>query len=59
MNFMNEALVTQRIAPGKTGRVKYRATWWPARCLQGITLEPGTLVYVVDRENITLYVTYV
>jgi membrane protein implicated in regulation of membrane protease activity len=51
-----EAIVTQAIAPGRKGQVKFQGSWWTARCSQDITLRPGNLVRVIDRQLITLYV---
>ncbi|MBW4693336.1 MAG: NfeD family protein [Lyngbya sp. HA4199-MV5] len=51
-----EAIVTQTIAPGRRGQVKCQGSWWTARSVQGLTLLPGKVVYVISRQNITLYV---
>lgn len=51
-----EAIVTQTIVPGRKGQVKFQGSWWTARCSQDITLSPGKLVHVIDRQTITLYV---
>jgi membrane protein implicated in regulation of membrane protease activity len=51
-----EAIVTQTIGPGKRGQVKCQGSWWTAKSVQGLTLLPGKVVYVISRQNITLYV---
>ncbi|MBW4469735.1 MAG: NfeD family protein [Stenomitos rutilans HA7619-LM2] len=51
-----EAIVTQTIAPGRRGQVKCQGSWWTAKSMQGLTLLPGKVVYVISRQNITLYV---
>lgn len=52
-----EAIVTLAIAPGRAGQVEFHGSWWKARCAQSITLLPGSIVYVVDRQDVTtLYV---
>ena len=48
------AVVTQRIEPGRPGRIELRGAGWPAEA--GETLEPGTPVKVVKQESITLTV---
>ncbi len=42
----------------RTSRTRqFQGSWWQARCAEAITLVPGTIVYVVDRRNVTrLYV---
>ena len=52
----DEAIVDATIQPGKSGRVKYRGSWWSARCEQNITLAPKQTVAVIGRSNITLLV---
>ncbi|HEY9699898.1 MAG TPA: NfeD family protein [Trichocoleus sp.] len=52
----DEAVVDAMIQPGKSGRVKYRGSWWLARCQQDITLAPEQTVAVIGRSNITLLV---
>lgn len=45
------------IYPDEVGRVKAAGSWWPARCQDGIVLQPGEMVKIVGIENITLLVT--
>ncbi|MGB3494580.1 MAG: NfeD family protein [Elainellaceae cyanobacterium] len=52
----NRAVVDQAIGPDNTGRVKFQATWWPARCDRGVLLNPGDEVLVIGVNNITLLV---
>ncbi|MEC4985726.1 MAG: NfeD family protein [Oscillatoria sp. PMC 1068.18] len=40
----------------QAGRVYYKGSWWPARCVQEATLVPGQVCYVVGMNNITLLV---
>ena len=51
------ATVDQIIQPGKPGRIRFRASYWPAECVQDATLLPGEIVHVVGRDNITLLVS--
>jgi hypothetical protein len=51
-----EAVVTMTIRPGKTGQVQFQGSWWNARCNLDITLAPGQIVYIIDRQDNTLYV---
>ncbi len=51
-----EAKVAETIIPSKIGRVHFRASDWPARCLQNVTILPGRKVRVVGIDNITLIV---
>ncbi len=50
------AIVEEAICPGVVGRVKFRGSWWPARCDQNAVLFPGGVVQVVGIQNITLLV---
>ncbi|MBF2045962.1 NfeD family protein [Leptolyngbya sp. 7M] len=51
--------VVQMIAPNRRGRVKYRASFWPARLYSDayVQAEPSEQVVVVGRDGITLLVT--
>jgi membrane protein implicated in regulation of membrane protease activity len=51
-----EAIVMQVIRPGKQWRVHYSGSYWNARSLQATPLQPGDIVYVIGRQNITLIV---
>lgn len=51
-----EAVVDEAIHPYRSGRVRYKDTTWPARCLENVTLEAEQFCEVVDRHNITLIV---
>ena len=51
-----EAIVMEVIRPGKQWRVHYSGSYWNARCPQAVPLQPGDIVYVVGRQNITLIV---
>ncbi|MBW4472575.1 MAG: NfeD family protein [Stenomitos rutilans HA7619-LM2] len=51
-----EATVTQAIMPGGIGQVKFKGTWWNARCSRDVALMPNQTVYVMDRQGNTLYV---
>lgn len=54
--FNNQAIVVEAIEPGKTGRVRFQATSWSARCISGASLQPGQIVYVIGHYNIMLSV---
>jgi membrane protein implicated in regulation of membrane protease activity len=52
-------IVDQAIAPNQPGRVKYQASYWPARLYQvtgSVQLQAQQAVQVVGREGITLLV---
>ena len=51
-----QATVDETVQPGKTGRVKFLASWWPAQCLQDVTLVRGDIVRVVGIRDITLLI---
>ena len=51
-----EAIVIDKIVPGRKGGVRFRGTWWSARCTEAIALAPGTPVHVIGRREITLWV---
>lgn len=51
-----EARVFDSIPAAGTGYIKFQGTFWRARCFQQVSLEPGMLVKVIDRENLTLIV---
>ncbi|MDJ1172904.1 NfeD family protein [Roseofilum capinflatum] len=52
-----EGVVHQPIPPYGRGRVYYRGSWWPATCTEETTLLAGQEVRVIQRQNITLWVT--
>ncbi|MEG4811240.1 NfeD family protein [Microcoleus sp. F8-D3] len=58
MNFDNseKAIVEEEIKPNQSGSVRFQSSWWPAKCVREITLQPGEVVRVVRLENITLIV---
>jgi membrane-bound ClpP family serine protease len=51
-----EATVFDPIPTNCIGYVKFQGSFWRARCFQQVSLEPGMLVRVIDRENLTLIV---
>lgn len=51
-----EATVFDLIPPNCMGYIKFQGRFWRARCFQQVSLEPGMLVRVIDRENLTLIV---
>ncbi len=54
-----QGIVQQAILPPYSGRVRFRATYWPARLSQTTTLgklQPGDPVEVVGRDGLTLLV---
>lgn len=53
---MGQAVVEKIIQPGQSGRVKFKASWWSARCPEAVTIPVGELVEVVGTEGITLLV---
>ncbi|NJK37553.1 MAG: hypothetical protein HC835_20140 [Oscillatoriales cyanobacterium RM2_1_1] len=55
-NILGTGVVTDEIRPHEKGRVKFRATWWDARCEAEIVLAPGTAVHIVRKDVITLIV---
>lgn len=52
----DEATVVKTIKPQIGGRIRFRGTEWPARCLQDLTVPPGTIVRVIGHFKITWYV---
>lgn len=51
-----EAIVDETIHPYRSGRVRFRGSWWNARCEQAITINPEEIVYVIGMTGITLLV---
>lgn len=51
-----QATVSDTISPGKAGRVRFKGSWWPAKCTQHLTMYPGDVVQVIGVKNITLIV---
>ncbi|WP_287526472.1 NfeD family protein [Okeania sp. SIO2C2] len=51
-------VVDEKITFDEPGRVKFKATYWPAMLFRGysMTLEPGEEVAVIGRQGITLFV---
>jgi membrane-bound ClpP family serine protease len=50
------ATVVESITPNVKGYVKFQGVLWRATCLQPITIKPGQIVRVVDRQSLTLIV---
>ena len=53
------AEVVKAIAPNRKGRIKFRASFWPAKLYtnSAVALQPSEQVVVVGRDGITLLVT--
>jgi len=51
-----QATVLDLISPNGVGYVKFQGSVWRAYCKHQISLEPGTLVRVTDRQKLTLTV---
>lgn len=51
-----QAIVEQTIQPDRPGRVKFKASWWSARCLETVTIPAGEMVDIVGVQGITLLV---
>ncbi|NET30510.1 MAG: protease [Cyanothece sp. SIO1E1] len=51
-----KAVVESDIEPGKSGRVKFQATYWFGCCAQDVRLPRGATVHVVGRKGNTLLV---
>jgi membrane protein implicated in regulation of membrane protease activity len=58
MTFENseKAIVDEAIRPQESGRVRFQNSWWPAKCEQEMTFQPGDVVRVIGIDNITLIV---
>ncbi|MFM9264579.1 NfeD family protein [Tychonema sp. BBK16] len=58
MTFDNseKAIVDEAIRPQESGRVRFQNIWWPAKCEQEMTFQPGDVVRVIGIDNITLIV---
>lgn len=54
--WQGEAIVEQAIAPNSQGRVRFRGSYWPAQCVDAISFAPGSVVEVIDCDNLTLIV---
>lgn len=54
--WQGEAIVDEEIQPYKTGRVKFRGSYWEARCDRKMTFVPGEVVRVIGRDNLTLLI---
>ncbi len=47
------ATVTRLILPDRVGQVSFKGSWWSARCLDPISIQPDALVEICDRVNAT------
>ncbi len=56
-NWCGEAIVERAIAPRQQGRVKFRGSYWFAQSIDGSIFNPGMIVYVTGRQELTLLVT--
>jgi len=51
-----QAVVFELIPANSMGYIKFQGSLWRARCPQQVSLEPGMLVRVLDRQSLTLIV---
>lgn len=56
VTLQGEGIVVTAIAPGQRGRIRYRASEWPAHCPADLTLQPGDRVAVLGNQSILLLV---
>ena len=54
--FKGQAIVEQPISPDRSGRVRFKASRWFARCDQPLSIASGEVVDVIGVQNITLLV---
>lgn len=50
------ASVIEAIKPEQVGRIRVSGSYWPARCINSSSIEPGHDVIVVARKTINLWV---
>ncbi|UNU25939.1 NfeD family protein [Microcoleus vaginatus] len=56
VSHLERAIVEEEIKPNHSGSVRFQSSWWSAKCVREITLQPGEVVRVVRLDNITLIV---
>lgn len=54
--FQGEGIVDEAIHPHRKGRVRFRGSWWFAKCEDNLTIAPGEMVEVLGVQDITLIV---
>lgn len=55
-SWQGKAVVDEEIRPERPGRVKFRGSYWQARCDRKMTFVPGEIVLVIGRDKLTLLV---
>jgi membrane protein implicated in regulation of membrane protease activity len=51
-----EGIIAEIVSEAREWRVYFIGTWWPARSLKPLRLNPGDAVRVIGRDGLTLFI---